>query len=344
MTTIEDQREKSGFCFTEQQSAGMTTTIELNAILHTDDKTSKYQKIDVVDTIFGRTLITDGKTQSAQCDEYMYHETLVHPSLFLRGMLNGHSSKVKKVLIGGGGELATAREVLRHASVEKLVMVDLDEEVINVCDKHLPTWGGHGSVKADPRFELVIGDALAYLENTDDQFDVIIMDISDPIEAGPGIALYTKEFYEFVVSRLTANGVFVTQSGVCEYRLDVDVRDEGDSCFVPIHNTLNEVFDCVIPYATFIPSFMAQWGFVMAFNVNDTESSNDKKGVISRVCGMSTDTVDKCITECVTGGDAALKHYDGITHKNMFNLVKSVRTKFMKDTRIMTKENPIFMF
>lgn len=85
---------------------------------------SEFQQIDVIDTYFGKTLVTDGKTQSTQFDEFAYHESLVHPALLNFAHYNKRGPKT--VLIGGGGELATAREVLRYTSVEKCVMVDLD--------------------------------------------------------------------------------------------------------------------------------------------------------------------------------------------------------------------------
>ncbi len=94
----------------------------LNKIYHSTN--SEFQQIDVIDTYFGKTLVTDGKTQSTQFDEFAYHESLVHPALLNFAKNNGHGPKT--VLIGGGGELATAREVLRYSSVEKCVMVDLD--------------------------------------------------------------------------------------------------------------------------------------------------------------------------------------------------------------------------
>merc|ERR1719223_502781 len=113
---------------------------------------SDFQKVEVIDTIaHGKILVTDAKTQSAQVDEFIYHESLVHPPLLLSGRLivNRSLSSTansthgpKTVFIGGGGELATAREVLRHKSIERVVMVDLDETVLEVCKKYLPEWGG----------------------------------------------------------------------------------------------------------------------------------------------------------------------------------------------------------
>ena len=109
----------------------------LHSILHAS--LSEFQEVEVIDSFFGRTLVTDGKTQSAEHDEFVYHETLVHPPLLWSAILSGREDGVKKapktVFIGGGGELATAREVLRHNTVERLVMVDIDPEVIEVCKK-----------------------------------------------------------------------------------------------------------------------------------------------------------------------------------------------------------------
>jgi len=342
--TIEDQREKVGFWFSEYQSKGIKTDVLLQSIHHSTQ--SEYQQIDVIETAFGKTLVTDGKTQSAECDEFIYHETLVQPSLFLRGMIaskdntNGEASvSPKKVLIGGGGELATAREVLRHTSVERCVMVDLDEEVVNVSKQHLPTWGNN--VAEDERFELVIGDAYAYINNTEEKFDLIIMDISDPIEAGPGIALYTQEFYQIALTKLSQNGVFVTQAGNANVLLTHDGLNE--SSFPSIANTLDSVFDCTIPYSVSIPSFQTTWAFVLAFNVDDI-SGHSSSEIINYVKNVPEEVVDKRIEACINDGVNVLKHYDGCTHRHMFSLVKSMRTKLAMDKRIMTKANPIFMF
>ena len=128
---IEAERAKAGFYFSEECHPGVTIQIELKNILH--QSLSPYQSILVVDTYYGRTLVTDGKTQSAQNDEFIYHETLVHPPLLKSAMLNtnGGGSMPASVFIGGGGELATAREVLRYKSVKRVVMVDVDEAVIS---------------------------------------------------------------------------------------------------------------------------------------------------------------------------------------------------------------------
>ena len=142
LALILKERAKSTFRYTEDISPGLTLDMSLSAIHHTT--ISEYQEVQVIDTYFGRTLVTDGKTQSAEHDEFVYHESLVHPALFWCGILgnddsegkNGGSGALPKtVFIGGGGELATAREVLKHNTIERVVMVDIDPVVIEVCKK-----------------------------------------------------------------------------------------------------------------------------------------------------------------------------------------------------------------
>uniref|UniRef100_A0A6U3Q668 thermospermine synthase n=1 Tax=Ditylum brightwellii TaxID=49249 RepID=A0A6U3Q668_9STRA len=344
-SAIEAERAKCGFLFTEDVAPGLKIEVDLKRIFCSTQ--SQYQKIDVIETYFGKTLVTDGKTQSAEFDEFVYHESLVHPPMLTSAILSNDpdGSFPKSVFIGGGGELATAREVLRHKSVERVVMVDLDEKVIEVCKRYLPEWGGD-AVCADPRFELVVGDAHAYMINTKETFDVIIMDISDPIEAGPGIMLYTKEFYEHAVTRLNPHGVFVTQSGSADSIPPTHSKEM--LCFAPIYSTLKSVFDCVVPYTSSIPSFAGDWGFNMAFN-------NPQKGDQLQIDKISPEKIDELIDKRITHmkdvvgqkcgeGDDVLKYYDGTTHTAMFALSKPLRKEVYAEKRLMTRDNPIFMF
>ena len=145
-SAIEAQRAKAGLFFREDMAPGLVLEMTLNHIYHTSR--SQFQDISVIETYFGKTLVTDGKTQSTQFDEFAYHESLVHPALLNFTSRNSSSSSTasssssttyhsdagpKTVFIGGGGELATAREVLRHKSVERCVMVDLDGTYARVC-------------------------------------------------------------------------------------------------------------------------------------------------------------------------------------------------------------------
>lgn len=335
---IDEQRAKAGYLFREDLAPGLILEARLNKIYH--DTHSDFQQISVIDTYFGKTLVTDGKTQSTQFDEFAYHESLVHPALLNFAHCNERGAKT--VLIGGGGELATAREVLKHTSVEKVVMVDLDEKVVDVSVEFLPEWGGM-NVKNDPRFELIIGDAYQYILDCKETFDCIIMDISDPIECGPGIMLYTKELYEHLVNVLSPNGVFATQAGTADAvpppHANAGSRDT--TCFCPIRNTLSEVFPCVLPYTQNIPSFGCDWGFVMAFHPTKKEKCIE---VVKKWSSISPCIIDDLIEKHISNGETALKMYDGITHVRMFSLTKALRKQLAIDKRIMTKADPIYMY
>ena len=348
-TSIEDQREKASFTYSEDVAPGLSVSMTLNRIFISTF--SEFQKIDVIDTYFGKMLVTDGKTQSAEFDEFAYHESLVHPSLLQSALLAGDGDKPKSVFIGGGGELATAREALRHRSVNRVVMVDLDGKVIDVCKEFLPKWGGE-QVASNARFELVVGDAYDYLMNCEELFDVIIMDISDPIEAGPGIMLYTQEFYSHAKKLLTPNGVFVTQAGVAD-SIPPQHANQGQtntSCFGPILNTLASVFDCTVPYATNIPSFGSDWGFVMAFNTPETGSAavedwvNISPSKLDGLIERRFTDIENANGDGIGGPTDALKFYDGVTHRRIFSLTRPLRLSLKEETRVMTKENPVFMY
>ena len=164
-----------------------------------------YQSVVVQDTaLFGRSLVLDGKTQSTALDEFVYHESLVQPCMVTH-------PQPRRVFVAGGGEGATIREVLAHDSVERVVMVDIDREVVDLCKEHLG--GHHQGAFDDPRLELRHMDALQYLRDADERYDVAIIDVPDPLEGGPAYLLYTTEFYDLLMSRLTESGMMAAQSG-----------------------------------------------------------------------------------------------------------------------------------
>jgi spermidine synthase len=313
-----DRQETAAFWFTEEITPTLKASAKLNSISFNGQ--SEFQKVQIIDTCdFGKTLVLDGKTQSALSDECIYHECLVHPTLLQHPC-------PKTVYIGGGGEFATAREVLKYKSVEKVIMVDIDKKVCDMCREQMPEW--NAGVFDDPRLEVHYDDAHAFLKGYDGKFDVIIMDISDPIEAGPGYVLYTQEFYNYAVSKLNIGGIFVTQSGPGSL---FNMKD----CFTAIHNTLKQEFDCVVPYTVNIPSFACDWAFNMAFN---TEAEDALTSVKER---RSSDT-NELIANRIP--NANLKFYDGTTHLGLFGISKIIRDGLESDKRVITVDDPVFMF
>lgn len=285
---------------------GLRVQYKLDKILCSTQ--SEWQTVDLVDLVpFGRTLVIDGLIQSTRCDEFVYHECLVHPAMLL------HAMGAKSVFIGGGGEGSTAREVLRHKSVERCVMVDIDGKVVEFCKEHLDE--NHAAF-ADKRLELVIDDAKAWIEKSSDKFDIIIMDLDDPLEGGPCYQLYTTEWYTTLKSKLNPGGLLVTQSGQSGIK-------QHHLVFSPINRTLRAVFDRVVPYNQAVYSFMDEWGW----NVAMTDAATPEPAK------MTTEEVDKRIAARIEG---ELQFLDGVSWHGIWALSKRHRATLAKETTVMS--------
>jgi spermidine synthase len=197
--------------------------------------------------LYGRMLILNGRLQSAEQDEFIYHEALVQPAML------SHPDP-QRVLVMGGGEGATLREVLRHPGVTRAVMVDIDAELVGLCKEWLPTF--HAGAFDDPRTALVFADGRDWLSSQPDgSLDVIILDLPEPVEEGPALKLYTREMYEMVGTKLTPRGVMAVQSGSAGLQ---------GHLMADLNVTLRAVFPRVVAYTAFIPSFMDLYGFHVA--------------------------------------------------------------------------------
>jgi len=209
---------------------------------------SPFQAYEIFESpIWGRVLVLDERVQSAEKDEFIYHEALVHPAMLAH-------PEPRRVMVMGGGEGATLREVLKHPQVSRAVMVDIDAEVVALCREWLPMF--HQGAFTDPRTELVFADGRGWLEaQPDASFEVIILDLPEPVEQGPALGLFTREMYESVRRKLAPGGVVAAQSGSAGFfgRMMPD-----------LNATLNAVFPRVTAYSAFIPSFMETYGFHLA--------------------------------------------------------------------------------
>lgn len=164
---------------------------------------SDFQEIAVVESEhFGRMLVLDGVYQTSIFDEYVYHEMIAHVPLFTH-------PNPKKVLVVGGGDGGTIREVVKHPSVEQAVMVEIDGLVVDVCKQYLPEIS-EALLNKHPKLDLRIGDGLRHVEEMENHYDVIIVDCSDPI--GPGEGLFNYAFYKNALKALKPDGVFVQQT------------------------------------------------------------------------------------------------------------------------------------
>ena len=168
------------------------------------DSETEHQRIRVFENKFwGRVMTLDGVVQTTEGDNFIYHEMLTHVPVLAHGA-------AKRVLIIGGGDGGMAREVLHHQSVEHVTMVEIDAGVVEFCKEYMPTLS-QGAFD-DPRLNLVIADGADFMRDCTEQFDVIIVDSTDPI--GPGVVLFTDTFYGHASRCLTAQGILVTQNGV----------------------------------------------------------------------------------------------------------------------------------
>jgi len=219
---------------------------------------SSYARIDIVDTAeYGRMLFLDGIAQSAEKDEFIYHESLVHPAMLLH-------PNPRSVCIVGGAEGATIREVAKYQDVSRIVMVDIDEELVKVCKQHLSSWS-NGAYE-DPRLQLHIGDGRKFLEQTGETFDVIMVDLNDPTEDSPAIYLFTQEFYQLVYRRLGKEGIGCFQG--------TDLQPAKLALHARIYNTISSVFPRVISYPYMLPSFHCMHSFILASKVKKPRFSD----------------------------------------------------------------------
>ncbi|MFQ5954386.1 MAG: polyamine aminopropyltransferase [Kiloniellales bacterium] len=165
------------------------------------------QQVEVLDTpAYGRVLVLDGVVQTSERDEFIYHEMMAHVPLNARALAQGPA---KQVLIVGGGDGGTLEEVLKHP-VEGVTLVEIDAAVVEIARRYLPSVGGDAF--DDSRTRLVIGDGARFVAETDDRFDAILVDSTDP--HGPGEALFGEAFYRRCRARLNPGGVLVTQAGI----------------------------------------------------------------------------------------------------------------------------------
>ncbi len=194
---------------------------------------------------FGRALVLDNLVQSTELDEHIYHESLVHIALMTHPL-------PKKVLVVGGGEGATIREVLKYSCVERVVMVDIDGELVEYAKKHLEFM--HKGAFNDPRVEVVIMDGREYVDGCRETFDVAVMDLTDPY--GPPIAreLYTAEFYSNVSKLLSEEGVMVTQAGSSFFFEEV---------YDSVLDAVKQVFPIVREYNVWVPAFGYTCNFII---------------------------------------------------------------------------------
>ncbi len=229
------------------------------------DIQSPFQRIEVFDSPYwGRVLVHDGLFMTSERDEFFYHEMLVHPAM-------ASAPSIDKVLVIGGGDGGTVREILRYPQVKEVTMVEIDAKVVEVCREHLPTIG---TAWDDPRLKLRFEDGIRFVqEQPEHAFDVIVLDGSDPV--GPAEGLFNQSFYEHCQRALRPGGIFVLQS---ESPLILE------QVFYGIQHTLKQVFNQVHPYFGIVPIYgCGLWTWTWAANEgNPREAKPERQDQVAK--------------------------------------------------------------
>ena len=242
---------------------------------------------------FGLVLALDGVVQTTTADEFVYHEMLAHVPLIAHG-------NAQQVLIVGGGDGGILREVIRHKNVKRVVMVEIDSSVVEFSKQHLPTLS-NGAFE-DPRLELIITDGAEYVKNTEERFDVIICDSTDPI--GPGEILFTQEFYGNCKRILHDKGVLANQNGV-PFMQAFEVKET--------YENRKKFFQDTGFYLAAVPTYV---GGSMAFGYATDELSYRE---------LTLEELGKRLQQ--VEGD--LKYYNPEIHRAAFALPNFVKKQFM---------------
>nr|WP_067289739.1 polyamine aminopropyltransferase [Marinobacterium profundum] len=194
--------------YAEKLYDGYGQSFEIEEVLF-EQQTDSWHLIIFRNKKFGTVMALDGIIQTTEKDEFVYHEMLTHVPLIAHGA-------AKRVLIIGGGDGGILREVLKHQGVEHVTQVEIDQAVIDMCKTYLPNHS-QGAFD-DARANIVIADGIEFVQQTDEKFDVIISDCTDPV--GPGEVLFSSAFYEGCKRCLNDGGVFVAQNGVAYMQVE----------------------------------------------------------------------------------------------------------------------------
>jgi spermidine synthase len=249
-----------------------------------------FQLLEVYETTdLGRIFRLDGFNMTSERDEFFYHENLVHPAAI------AHPNP-KRALVIGGGDGGSSEELLKHSTLDVVHMAELDPVVVEVCRAQFGAV--HRGVFDNPRFKLTIGDGLAYLSQTDVRYDLVCMDLTDPV--GPSVELYSPATFALAKRAMTPGGALTLHIGSPVSHPE-RVRSTLDN--------LRQVFRLVTTYFVHIPLYGSIWGFACASESLDPRT-------------ISPEEAQKRLA---ARGVRDLRYYNGETHRAVFALPNYVR-------------------
>lgn len=231
--------------FTENHTKNVKLSIKVDRQLYSGK--SEFQRIDIFDSReFGRFLTLDGYMMLTEKDEFIYHEMITHVPMCV-------NPDARRVLVIGGGDGGTVRELLRYPAIEHIDLVEIDELVVEVCRKYLPQTAG---CLSDPRLTIHYEDGLKFVRHCEDAYDLIIVDSTDPF--GPGEGLFTKEFYGNCYKALHDDGIMVNQHESPFYTQDAYAMQRA-------HKRIVDSFPISRVYQAHIPTYPSgHWLFGFA--------------------------------------------------------------------------------
>jgi spermidine synthase len=251
---------------------------------------SAFQTIELFDTPqFGKLLRIDGANMTSERDEFFYHEGLIHPAT------TAHSAP-RSALVIGGGDGGAVEEVLKHASIERVLMIELDDAVLKIARTHLGQI--HRDAFSDRRLEVLHGDGAVFVEQSVEQFDLIFLDLTDPDT--PARRLYQADFFCSVRNRLKPGGAMALHIGSPVFHPER---------FSRLVRELADVFAIVRPYSLYVPLYGTQWGMAVASDTLDP-------------LALPASVADERLTERRI---EALQYYNGDVHRALFALPNYIR-------------------
>ncbi len=257
-----------------------------------------YQDVAVIRTAqFGKMLVLDGDTQSAQADEKIYHEALVHPAL-------AAAADRSSVLILGGGEGATLREVLRCPDVRRCTMVDIDGDVVELSKRYLPEWSD--GAFDDPRAHVIVGDALDFLRSDGGTYGVILSDLTEPLADSPSNPLFCTSVFADIKRRLAPGGVYALQASTAGFH--------NMALHAKMARSLRHFYRYVRSSYAHVPAFDNDWAFLACSDERD-------------VAALDPARIDAYVS--ALRGDNYF--YDAETHRRLFSLPLYLRRELARD-------------
>lgn len=280
--------------YTEEHTDSVRFSIKVKKQIYSAE--SPFQQIDVFDSEeFGRFLTLDGLMMATEKDEFIYHDMIVHVPMAAK-------PDIKSVLVIGAGDGGTVRELTRYDSIEKIDMVEIDKMVVEVCKEHMPQTAAKFD---DPRVTLYFEDGLRFVRSKENEYDLIIVDSTDPI--GPGEGLFTKEFYGNCYKALNDEGVLVNQHESPYYK-------EYANSMKRAHKRIKELFPICKVYQAHIPTYPSgHWLFGFA--------------------SKKVDPINDLNADSWNALDIKTKYYNTELHKGSFALPNYVKEMIDNDNK-----------